>query len=384
VELKKKLKTADSFQHWFNVRMQGMDGFRVEEDEGFCVVQSFFDGVQTYSSKGRLTLARGFLKGEVKYSSLLSDSIFSCTACGQCYDQYSMDTFEINNALLKARKELTSDGVPKQFENVLENIMVMGNPQGLETEDRIIWFEEQAEKYAIKENRIVYWVGCVTAYRLPEVVKSTVSVLEKLGLDFGILGENEGCCGLILYLSGQWRELEKNAVNVLETVGDVETLVTGCAGCYYMFSRIYKELGIGIPLRVLHISQLLDQALGERKLRSYKGRFLWHDPCDLGRHSGVYKPPRDVLHRIPELSLVEYPLTKEHAICCGAGGGLWMYKEELTDYVSQQKMIDTIPKGVDGVITGCPTCYLSMRNTGIAHRPELQILDLAEVVDKCL
>ena len=381
------LKNASSFHDWFSTKIQGKDGFRVEDDRGFCIVQSYFDGVQTYSSKGRLLLARGLLKGEIVNSSLLSDSIFSCTACGQCYDQYSSEVFEINNALLKTRNEVVErDGVPKRFQNILENIKTKGNPQGLPTEDRSIWFEEVAEKFAYQNNKILYWAGCTTSYRLPEVVDATTSVMDKLDLDFGVLGEGEGCCGLILYLSGQWGEAKENAFEVLNTIGGAETLVTNCAGCNYMFSRIFSSLGVDVPFNVLHTSQLIDHSLRENhlELKPFEGNYMWHDPCDLGRHGQVYEPPRNVLNSIPELNLFEHPLSREHTTCCGAGGGLWIYNEELTDHVSRQKLMETVPPNLDGVITGCPTCLLSMRNTASVHRPELKLFDLAEVVDRCL
>lgn len=386
-EYKISLKNAYSFHDWFNTTMQAKDGFRVEEDRGFCIVQSYFDGVQTYSSKGRLLLARGLMKGEIENSPLLTDSIFSCTACGQCYDQYSSEVFEINNALLKTRNEIVEmSGVPKRFQPVLENIKVNGNPQGLPAEDRVLWFEDKVEQFPFADNDILYWAGCTTSYRLPEVVDATTSVMDKLGLDFGVLGENEGCCGLILYMSGQWREATENAINVLKTAVEAGTLVTNCAGCYYMFSRIYPDLGVDVPFKVLHTSQLIEQSLKENRLelKPFEGNYMWHDPCDLGRHCLVYNPPRNVLNTIPDLNLVEYPLSREHTTCCGAGGGLWTFNEELTDHVSHQKLVETVPTHLDGVITGCPTCIISMRNTARLHRPELKLYDLAEVVDRCL
>jgi Fe-S oxidoreductase len=386
-EHKTSLKQASSFHGWFSTTIQGKDGFKVGDDRGFCVVQSYFDGVQTYSSKGRLLLARGLLKGELENSPLLSDSIFSCTACGQCYDQYSSDVFEINNALLKTRNKIVErSGVSKRFQNIFENIKVKGNPQGLPVEDRTLWFEEQAGRFLHRDNEILYWAGCTTSYRLPEIVDATTSVMDKIGLDFGVLGEDEGCCGLILYLSGQWSEAQENANVVLNTIGDAETLVTNCAGCFYMFSRIYPSLGVDISFNVLHTSQLLDRSIKKNnlKLRPLEGNYMWHDPCDLGRHCQVYAPPRNVLNSIPDLNLIEHPLTEEHTICCGAGGGLWTYNEELTEHVSYQKIIETVPSSLDGVITGCPTCLLSMRNTARVHRPGLKLYDLAEIVDRYL
>ena len=151
-----------------------------------------------------------------------------------------------------------------------------------------------------------------------------------------------------------------------------------------MFSQVYSKLGIKVPFKILHSSQLMAQSMKGAELKPVKGNFTWHDPCDLGRHSNVYDPPREVLRMVPGLRTVEPELTREHTVCCGAGGGLWAYNEDLTDYVVHQKIMETIPEGVDGVITGCPTCLLSMRNAARKNRPGLKIYDIAEVVDDCL
>ena len=151
-----------------------------------------------------------------------------------------------------------------------------------------------------------------------------------------------------------------------------------------MFSQVYSMLGISVPFRVLHSSQLMAQSLKGAKLKQMKGNYTWHDPCDLGRHGNVYDPPREVLRMIPELNIVEPELTREHTVCCGAGGGLWTYYEEVTNHVLDQKIMGTIPEGINGVITGCPTCLLSMRNAVRKNGTSLKIFDLAEIVDKCL
>ncbi len=386
---KSELKNARSFQHWITSSMQAQDRFKVSKengDDGFCVVQSYFNS-QTYSSKGRLLLAKGLLKEELEQSPLLIDSLYSCTACGQCYDQISLNTLEINNAIIKARHQIVQHGnEPKKFDMARDNIREYGNPAGLPSEDRALWIEEEVEKHPYKDNPVLYWPGCVTSYRLPELVKSTSHILEKVGYDFGLLGENEGCCGLLLYLSGHWDEAVNNSKKVIESLSHVKRLITNCAGCYYAFSRLYSRLGVMVPFEVLHTSQIIGEALKEKKLElnEFKGNYMWHDPCDLGRHCNVYEPPRYVLHQIPSLNLVEASLNREHTVCCGAGGGLWMYKEELTNHVSHQKITEAIPENLDGIITGCPTCILSLRNTLRETNPKLKVMDLVEVVDSCL
>ena len=387
---KKGRREALSFHHWATSELQGRDGFRLSrscDDKGFCVVQGYFGGAQTFSSKGRLLLARGLLAGDLEPSPLLMESLYSCSSCGQCYDQISLDSLEINNAIIKARNKLAEQAeAPRNFELARECIQNDGNPMGLPSEDRVLWIEEEVDRHPYADNPVLYWPGCITSYRLPELVQSTCHILERAGYDFGLLGEREGCCGLLLYLSGDWDAARSNAERVVASLGGVKRLVTNCAGCYYAFSRLYPQLGVAVPFEVVHTTHIIKESLieGKLKLKEHNGVYSWHDPCDLGRHCGVYEPPRYVLGSIPGLSLAEHPLNQEHTVCCGAGGGLWMYDEEVTNHVSHQKLTEAIPENIDGIITGCPTCILSMRNTAREHSPNLKILDIVELVENCM
>lgn len=393
VEKKKtEAKKNKSMLHRLTLSLQLMDGYRLidnpNSDNGFCIVQPFFNGVETFTSKGRLLLAKGLAKGELDPSPRMVESIYNCTACGQCYDQLSDNSLEINNAIIKTRHELVKLGhSPKQCRRLVDNILKEKNPLGMSMEDRVLWYEETANKFNYEDNSVLYWPGCNTSYRLPEIVESTSKILGESSVDFGILGEKEGCCGLILYLYGHWDEAKKNAQNIVNGFGsNLTTLMTSCAGCYYAFSRVFPSLGIDMPFNVLHSSQFIKWAIKNRKIRvgANNGDFIWHDPCDLGRHCNVYEPPRFVLESIEDLNLVEYPLNRQHTTCCGAGGGLWLYNSELTESVSQQKILDTIPQNIDGIVTGCPACILSIQITARNLRPDLQVFDLSEIVTKCI
>jgi Fe-S oxidoreductase len=392
-EGKKALKELQPLPQWYVSSLRVKDGYRIGEraamDKGFCVVQPFFDGVETYSSKGRLLLSKGLLSGELGASERLVNSLFSCTACGQCYDQLGREELEINNAIIRARHEISKAGEgPGVCRVTLRNIQEEGNPMGMPAEDRTIWWEDVEGEFPYNGNDVLYWPGCTTAYRLPGVVEATVKVFDKAELDFGVLGVRERCCGLLLYLYGQWDEARESADRLCHELKEagVKQLVTNCAGCYYTFSRVYPILGIQPSFGVTHTSQAMEGLIDQNRLhlRKLKRKYAWHDPCDLGRHSKVFEAPRNVLRSIPELKLEEPPLNREHTICCGAGGGLWAYDSDLSERVARSKLEDDIrPLSVDGIVTGCPACILSLRNMAISVLPEVEIMDLSEVVSSC-
>ena len=393
-EGKRRLREATSLPARLVSSLRMADGFRLrgldDPDNGYCIMQPHYDGVETYSSKGRLLFSRGLLEGELPVTGKLVDSLYTCTACGQCYGQVAPEGLDINNAIVRARSEVVRSGVsPRNAGPLVEGITVEGNPMGMPAEDRAMWYEELVEERPYDGNDVLYWPGCSTSYRLPGIVESTAKVMGEADVDFGLLGEEEGCCGLVLYLLGLWNEAAENAsktVDLLRGRG-VQRLVTGCAGCYYAFTKVYRRLNIERPFEVQHTSQMLESLVrGESlDLGEQRGRYAWHDPCDLGRHSGVYDPPRNVLRAIPGLDLVEPPLRREHTLCCGGGGGLMVYDEGLAGAVAHQKLLEDLsPLEVDGVVTGCPACILSMRNASRLMEMDIQVLDLAEVVSRSL
>ena len=386
-EGKRVLRESQPIPLWLIKKVQTFPAYRLNKassDNGYCVVQREFDGVETYSSKGRLLLCKGLIDGELDPSDRLIDSLYSCTACGQCYDEVGGDGLEVNNAIIKARYEAAKTrGCERNLRIPVDNIISTKNPMGLSPEDRTLWYEDVADEYPYDGNEILFWAGCTTSYRLPETVEATANIMSKLELDFGLMGEEESCCGLLMYLVGCWGEATKNAESLVSEFKEkkVKTLLTGCAGCFYAFKKVYRTLGVETPFKVLHTTQFFNQLIKENKLTPNKleGRYSWHDPCDLGRHCGVYDAPRNVLNSIPELKLVESPLTRQHTHCCGAGGGLMSYNYDLSERIAASKVSEhVIPLGVDGVITGCPACVLNLRNA--LSEEKTPVYDISEIV----
>jgi len=391
-EAKHTLRGSMPLNRWFTEYIKAEEGFRVDErakDKDFCVVQRFFEGVETHSAKGRFLVSKGLLNGELKASEKVVDILYSCTSCGQCYDQLRQDTFEINNAIIRARKEVVENGMgPRHCRVSLANIRGEGNPMGMPGEDRAIWWEEIEERFGYSGNEVLYWPGCTTSYRLPGIVEATTEIMEKAGVDFGLLGENETCCGLVLYLNGQWDEAAANARSVIDNFDpSMKTLITNCAGCFYAFSRVFTKLGIPPQFKVLHTSQLFDELIREGRLPlgGIDERVAWHDPCDLGRHCGVYEAPRRVLEAVPGLEVAHSPLSGEHTLCCGGGGGLMAFDIGLAEKVAAQKLEeDLAPLKAGSIVTGCPVCILNLRSATREGYPGLDVLDISELLVKAL
>ena len=223
--------------------------------------------------------------------------------------------------------------------------------------------------------RALYWAGCTLRRRLPEVVEDHLDLLSRLGVDVVELSE-EGCCGSPLRLSGLVEGFRLNAARVAERIEalDVDALITGCASCYRSF-RGYAELKLGVR-RVLHLAHVAADLMPE--LRGGAEGVAYHDPCELGRLSGVYEEPRRALAKVAEV--VEPLTSREGAMCCGGGGGLWSTAPELSLAVAEARLArDVEPLGVSKLVTACPACLLNLRVA--AARREASGGGRLEVVD---
>lgn len=204
--------------------------------------------------------------------------------------------------------------------------------------------------------KVLYWAGCTLRRRLPSLAEEHVELLSALGVEVVRLSR-EGCCGDLLHLAGLRGEFVKNASRVVEGLGrlDVDAVVTGCAGCYYAFNKLYAEAGLDVP-RVLHLAHV---AASLMPMLSREEAVAYHDPCKLGRLSGVFEEPRKAISKAA--SLVELLTAGKEAACCG-GGGLWPVEPELSLAMAEVRLArDVEPLGLSKLVTACPVCLLNLR-----------------------
>jgi glycolate oxidase len=355
---------------------------------GYCTVASSFNGVETWSSKGKTLLTRAFFSGELQPSPKLVDVLYTCSLCGLCFAQ-CFETTQVRKAIIDARHRLAEKkSTPELFTATAKNIFEVGDPSGMPQSKRVAWTEQLPERVTFpKKADVLYWAGCIVSTRTPNTAKALGNILTQAKVDYTFLGEKEGCCGYVLLATGLWEEARKNALSLVERVKKTktETLVTPCAGCYYTFTKMYPEiLDIEIPCKVSHAAQFVEKLINERKItpKSLKWRVTYHDPCSLGRHCNVYDSPRNVLKSVPNLDLVEMPLNQNLARCCGAGGGLWSFNNSVAMNSAVERMVkDVIPLGVSALVTACPTCHMNFRYAAVKKSFGIKVYDLMEIVE---
>ncbi|MFQ5758451.1 MAG: heterodisulfide reductase-related iron-sulfur binding cluster [Candidatus Bathyarchaeia archaeon] len=359
---------------------------------GYCTVSPTFNHVETYSAKGRYLLTRGLMREELKPSKRLTDILYSCTLCGLCYAQ-CIPNLRLDEAILEARGRIAEEGLaPESTKAALKNITEHGNPMGASAMLRTRWMGELPENLLKKKADSLYWAGCNTVLRsgVRSTATATVRVLNAAGVDVMTLGEREGCCGFSLVAGGFFEEAKRNAEEVVKAVDEagVEILVTSCSGCYETFVDFYpNKLGVEMPCRVLHSSQLVERLEkgGDVALDKLPMRISYHDPCGLGRHCGVYDAPRKLLRVIPGLRLVEPSLSRERSRCCGGGGGFWGVDSRASMNLAHLRIKeDFMPLNVEAIAVTCPLCYANFLYTLRRHSISMKIYDVMEIVNMSL
>jgi heterodisulfide reductase subunit D len=232
---------------------------------------------------------------------------------------------------------------------------------------------------------VLYYVGCTASYdiNVKEVGINTINILDALGVKFGILGEEEKCCGSVFLRIGN-REFERLATYNIELFNSlgVKLLITSCAGCYKTIKVDYKKMGV-LNMEVLHTTQFMARSLREGKItftHRIPQKVTFHDPCHTGRHSNVYDDPRSVLAAIPGLEFVEMERRKEFSRCCGAGGGLKSGFSDIQNLMAQERIRDAEKTGAEKLVSICPFCYQGLQIGINATNSKIKMTDLSELV----
>ena len=323
-----------------------------------------------------------------------SEDLWLCATCGQCVQRCPRGV-EIIDVMRAMRRLLVPDGVvPASIPNlrgIMTSIASVGNPWGQEPKDRANWAKDLDVKEFGEDTEVLYFPCCYPSYdpRLRKVSQATATLLNKAGVNFGILGSRENCCGESVRKAGNealFKRLARENMKAFIEHG-VKKILVSSPHCYHAFKNDYAEFKFNFE--VVHTSQYLFQLMNEGKLKptkEYRKKVTYHDPCYLGRHNGVFDEPRGVLKKISGLELVEMAESREESLCCGMGGGrIWMEtaKEER---FSNLRLEQAIEVGAEVLATSCPYCITQFEDSGLSLKESqgIQIKDIAEILQEVM
>ncbi len=362
---------------------------------GFCKLGCPTYGqttIETMNARGRISLAFSLLTGAAKPTAEMGDRLYQCMMCLNC--KYTCPAqVDVAKVIQAARVRVAEAGrLPKTFKQLMSDMIDKGNPYALPRETRT---DSYPVGYADnpKADTLLH-LGCSSSYQDVKIIPSVMKILDAAGVPFKTEGTKENCCGYLAYLVGDMATFKKVAAKnkrAFKKAG-VKTLLTTCAGCHKTFDHLYPEYGYHDGYRPEHIVETMERLIGEGKLKfkdkAKATKVIYHDPCDLGRHLQIFEPPRNVIKALPGVELLEFPQNRNLAKCCGGGGGVKAYANQLGSDIALERIVTAINQGADMVVSACPSCKNSLNQAAARARKEglgkIKVADITELVAKRL
>lgn len=320
----------------------------------------------------------------------LRDIVYACTTCGACEVACTKLSkgIPIIEYIGKARELLLEKGVGPMPDQVsaLKAIYKRGNPWGEPSRSRTDWANDLDVTYISEGDRaeILYFVGCASSYdpRAQQIAKSIVGILNRIGVNFGILRE-EQCCGHPAFRMGERGLFDYSAESNLNLFAEhgITKVITSSPHCYHTFVNECPEAAEKIEFQ--HYTQFFAELIEQGRLAfssKLDKRVTYHDPCYLGRRNEIYQEPRELIKSIPEITLIEMDETMEDSRCCGSGGGrMWFDTEEGTD-LAEQRIKDALDVNAEILLTACPFCLITLDEVSkILSDKSIEVIDIAEL-----
>ncbi len=330
----------------------------------------------------RLMIRQGQL-GLEGYES--DDVLFGCTTCNKCVINCPREVDIIG--VMRAMRSLVveSGGAPETLKAVLGSCHANGNPWSEPREKRMAWSEGLEVPAFTPDKEHLLFVCCTSCYeqRSQKIARSLVELLNRAGVSYGVLGPEQNCCGESVRKIGDealFQKLAKANLEMFQAHG-VKKIITTSPHCLQTFSRDYPALGG--EYQVIHSSQLLAElaAAGRLPLSASDGRKVaYHDPCYLGRHGGVFDPPRAAISACG-VQVVELEREKEFSLCCGGGGGrVWMETPPEQRF-SLLRVQEAAAAGAQVLATACPYCVSLLEDSRkTAGLEDLRIMEISELL----
>lgn len=343
---------------------------------------------ETISPKGRNFMVRALVRGLIEPDERVMRIAYSCLLCRRD-EQTCVAKLRNAEATEALRRYLLERGVPllAEHEQLVRSLENYGNPWQEPRSARKRWAKEfQGAKAVNGKTETLFYVGCTFALdrSLQDGPRALARIMRRAGESFGMLLEDEVCCGSTakrIGHEGLFQKLRAENERRLLSTG-ARRIVTACAGCYKTMKQDYPSLAEKVEL--LHATEYLDGLMqdGRLKPRASGLRVTYHDPCHLGRHSEVYDAPRRILRSIPGVELVEMEASRELSRCCGGGAGVKTAYPEISRRVAAARLKDAVRTGASTLVTACPFCVQTLRAAAESSEPSIEVVELAVLLDR--
>jgi Fe-S oxidoreductase/nitrate reductase gamma subunit len=317
-----------------------------------------------------------------------ADMGWYCTTCGACMEACPLFINPMGSIYeLRRSQALMTGNIPGSMATVLRNFERQNNPWGLPTADRTKWTDGLDIRVLEpgEEVDVLLFVGCAVSYddRAKKTGRAFIKLLQAAGVDFGILGDAEGCCGETARRMGNEYLFQVFTEQNVETMAEYnfKRIVTQCPHCFNTLKNEYPQLGG--DYKVQHHSELLAEIMPKLESSGLQdmGNIVLHDPCYLGRYNDVFDAPRQILDQ-SGASRVEMEFNRDNSYCCGGGGGQTWMETEADTRINNDRMSQAVAVNADVVATACPYCLLMLEDASraIGKNEDIKLMDIAELL----
>ncbi len=320
-------------------------------------------------------------KGIRSYDESSLDSIFSCLTCNLC-NTFCLPKVDEEDLIKLARASIVESDIDiSKYSSLANSISNHHNPLKEPHQTRFDAFKD-----LINDNKgadTLLFFGCMGSYREVEIAKASIELLKKFKINFTIMKE-EFCCGSPAISTGFLQVAQEMAeYNISEWKNrKIKNIITFCSACYRTIKNFYPKNIPDFNFNVQHFIDVIKSNLSKHKLKQLKTKITYHDPCHLGRGMGVYEAPREILEKIPSISLIEMDHSRDEGFCCGAGGGVRNNFPDLARDVRAIRIKEAVDTGAEYLISACPLCKYQLKNGQDLNN--LKVLDVLEIINELL
>jgi Fe-S oxidoreductase len=409
--------TRCSFCKWVPFESFGEDGFI----KG-CPSAARYN-FHAYAAGGKFNMAYSLIHNRIEYTDLFQDAVYKCMMDGCCdVSCKAVQDIEPLQLMQELRMRFVEEGrTPPEHTAVIKGLAKEHNMMQADRAKRGEWAEGiQVKDISREKAKVAYHAGCRYSYDKPlwPVVKGGLKLLLNAGVDVGILGSGEKCCGGRAYQMGYASQLSNYATLNLKALkkAGVQTLVTPCSDCYQAFKVLYDKIGKDLGIEVLHMTEYLARLIEDGAITFTKEMPLtvtYHDPCHLGRLAepwvhwegeeikvmnqmicheppkkfrrgadGVYDIPREILRKIPGVNLIEMSRIRESAWCCGAGGGVKEAYPDFALWTATERLREAKSTGAKALVTACGWCRRNFMDAMKEGAEPIEVYDIIELVQR--
>ena len=323
---------------------------------------------------------------------LNSNTFWLCTTCKACQVRCPRG-IDLMDAMIALKEYAFGKdvNVPEGMKTFGDTIATSYNISADDNQNRQIWSQNLAHiprgvKPRRRKAEVLYFIGCVSSFypRTYSIPQAFVQIMDQAEVEFTTLGGDEWCCGYPLHIAGmgdRMAEFAQHNVRKARAAG-VKKVVFTCPSCYYAWAHLYPEFVDVSGIQLQHASEFLAELLASDglSLGPVKEVVTYHDPCDLGRKSGVYDAPREVLARIPGLEFREMAASRENALCCGGGGDVEVADHDVTTGVAGRRVAQAQATGAKYVLSACQQCKRTLQEGARQNKIRVRAMDLTELV----